>query len=744
MDQAPNQMTKKHDIAALNTLYTDAEGADQEVFAEMRSNVLLVSGEHYSKRQNSFYRRVKDSKDLSQELKLRLTKNHTQRICKTYVNNIMAMGPGVGFEPKDEQSNEDQKSAELHHAVWMDGMERYNLNDKMDDWCDNFVEIGEVAVKIFFDPSQGPIKAYHQAVDEDGTPMVDEQGQPAADEKNPVFSGAFEFEEIYGFNLLRPVESKDLRTAAWLGLRKMVDRDRLLNQVGGKDSDKAKFIQASADETFMVFDGSRGGYRKTTNQVMVREYYFRPSPLYPEGYFYITTKEGILFEDKLPGGVFPIIVQPFDKIQTTPRGRSPIKTMRPYQAEINRSASKMAEHQITLGDDKLLIQNGTKISAGVALPGVRSVNYTGMQPEILQGRSGDQYLAYMQSQIAEMYEVMMVKEDSAEKDGQLDPYALLFRSASQKKKFQRYSKRFEKFLLEVCKTYLSLAKIHMPDDQVISAIGSNERVNISEFKNASDLCYSVKIVPQADDVETKMGKQLVLNHVLQYVGAQLKPEDIGKIMRQMPYANFDKSFDDMTIDYDSAQNDILALDRGETPPIHIYDQHVYVVKRLVARMRQADFKYLSPQIQQTYANKIQVHEQMEAQRLLQLQRAEQGYIPSGGYLVTCDFYVNDPASPEKTRRARLPYESIQWLVKHLEAQGQSLDQLESMNQGAQGQLANMVSSQAQPASGLRAPMTGQQPPQGSPNGMGAPQGHGGAGMPQGVSNVSSSNGSGFR
>lgn len=739
MSLRPEMPTKKHDINALNVLYTEADSVDQEVYAEMRSNVLLVSGDHYNRRQSTFFRRIRDSKELSQELKLRLTKNHTQRICKIYVNNIMAMGPGVGFEPKDEQSNEDIKSTELHHAVWQDALEKYNLPDKMDDWCDNFVEIGECAVKIFFDPSQGPVKAYHQAVDpETQEPLFDEQGNPLPDEANAVHAGAFEFEEIYGFNLLRPVEAKDLRTAAWLGLRKMVDRDKLIAMVGGPDSEKAKFVQPGPDETFMVFDGARGGYRKTTNQVMVREYYFRPCPMYPEGYFYITTKEGILFEDKLPGGVFPIIVQPFDKIQTTPRGRSPVKVMRPYQAEINRTASKIAEHQITLGDDKLLIQNGTKISAGVALPGVRSVNYTGMEPGILQGRTGEQYVTYMQSQIDEMYQVLMVAEDTAEKDGQLDPYTLLFRAASQKKKFQRYIKRFEKFLLEVCKTYLQLAKLYLPEDQVIYAIGSNERVNISEFKNSSDVCYSTKIVPQADDVETKVGKQIVLNHVLQYVGNQLKPEDIGKIMRQMPYANFDKSFDDMTIDYDSAQNDLLALDRGETPQINLYDDHVYIVKRLVARMRQADFKYLDDQIKQTYAAKVEVHQQMEAQRLLQLQRAEQGYIPTDGYLVSCDFYMADPNDPAKTRRARFPYAALQWLAKHLEAQGQSLEELENMNPGAQQQLANMVSSQSFASRGQPAPANTNQPPMGSPNGMGRSMGTRGAAMPQGASNVGSS------
>lgn len=719
------QLTKKHDAAALQTLYTDGDTVDKEIFAEMRSNLLLVGSEHYNKRQNSFYRRIRDSRELSQEQKLRLTKNHIQKICKTYVNQVLSAAPGVGFEPKDESSMQNQKCAELHHSVWQDAVETYNISELTDDWCDEFVEVGEVHVKIFFDPSSGTIKGYNQDVDENGDPSVDPLGEPIPDMASPVYHGEFQFEEIYGFNLLRPPECKDLRKAPWLGIRKMVDKDDLLSK-WGDDEEKSKFIVTSSDETFLVFDGARGGYRKSTNQVMVREFYFRPCPLYPRGFFYITTKEGILEEGELPGGLFPIISGLFDKIQTTPRGRSCIKYLRPYQAEINRSASKIAEHQITLGDDKLLLQNGTKVSAGVALPGVRSVNFTGQAPTVLSGRSGAQYLEYMVAQIKEMYEVANVAEQEVDMSSQIDAYTMLFRSATQKKKFQRYIKRFEKFLVDVCKLYLRLAKLHMSADQVVYAVGKNEQINIAEFKCQDDISCTIKVVPQADDIETKLGKTLSINHVLQYAGNQLKPEDIGRLMRQMPYANFEEEFGDITIDYDSIKNDLLALDRGEQPPIHPYDNHVYCVKRLTKRMREADFRFLAPQIQQNYALKVQMHEKMEAQRLQQMQRAEQGYIPTGGYMVGCDFYVNDPEDPNKTRRVRVPYEALQWLIQQMASQGQSLQELESMNQGAQQQIAGMVTTQGQISqAGARTPSPGGgapnfQPGQ-APPGMMAPR-----------------------
>lgn len=712
-----SEYLKKPDISTLNGYYTDADSVDQGVYAEMRSNLLMASGDHYTKRTSAFYRRIRDNKELSNEQRLRLTKNHIQKICKLYANNILSTNPGVGFSPKDENSLHDQKVAEMHHSVWRDAVERYQLMDKMDDWCDSFVQIGEVHVKLFYDPTGGDLKGYEAQTDpESGNPMMNDIQEPIADESKPVFNGEFVFEEIYGFNLLRPPECKDLRRAEWLGVRKMTDKQELLRRYQ-KNKEIQKFIRSDSDETYMVFDALNGGYKKTNKQTMIREYYFRPNLLFPQGYFYITTKDGILEEGELPGGFFPIISSCFDKVQTTPRGRSAIKTMRPYQAEINRAASKMAEHQITLGDDKLLIQNGTKVSAGVSLPGIRSVSYTGGKPEILAGRDGSQYLAYMQAQIVELYQVMMVAEQAVDSQLKLDPYALLFQSAKNKKQFQRYIGRFERFLLDLVHLYLRLAKIHMPDDAVVWAVGKNEQVNIPEFRQYPDTCYELKLEAQADDIETKLGKQIVINHALQYVGQQLKPEDIGKLMRQMPFANFDASFDDLTIDYDTSVNEILALDRGERPPIGQYDNHEYAIKRLTSRSRKPDFQGLPPQIQKNYADKITLHQQFIAQNAAAIARAEQGFIPTGGYLVTCDFYVKDPsdATGVKTRRARIPYQSVEWLMKQMEAQGQSQDSIQDMDKGAQAQIANMVAPQLGTPQGINQLSGGPTPSAGMPS-----------------------------
>ncbi len=687
-------MQKKGKIQELNELYREAEDLDRDLFSEQRSNILLVSGDHYTKKNSRWWNRIRDNKDLSNEQKLRLTKNHTQKISKIYVNNILTYAPGVTISPKNESELQDQKAAELNLAVWQDWKHRNKYKQKVREFAQDFFDIGEVCSKVFFNPMAGKFIGYEAQLDEFGQPVMGEDGQYSKSSR-AIFTGDVVWERVFGFNLLRHPDAKSMHDPHCKIIRKMVDVEAGLSMFE-EDDERRKFIEKSLDETFMVFEATSGSYSQANNQFLMVEYYYPPCHEYPNGYYYITTKQGVLFEGELPFGVFPIKYTGFDEIPTTPRGRSLIKQLRPYQAEINRAGSKIAEHQITIGDDKILYSMGSKISQGKVLPGVRGIEYAGAPPTILAGRTGDQYLAYMNSQIEEMYRVANLVEDMEEKPQQMDAYAMLFAAMRNKKKFVTYAEKFEEYLIESCEAILALAKGSLPDDMVIPAIGRSEIVNMAEFRNTEPMQYQVKVEAQGEDVETKMGKQLVLSQVMQYVGSNLEKEDIGKLVRNMPFANLGESFRDLTLNYDMANNIILALDRGEMPEPVKYQDHKYIIRRLTDRTLQADYRFLSPEIQQNYAVLIQAHEAVQVQELEAIKQAQSEFIPTGGYLVACDFYVTDAVDAGKTKRARLPYESLAWLMNKLEAQGMGQKALEQMGQGAIAEMSQAISAQANP------------------------------------------------
>lgn len=686
----------KHSISDLEKLYQEDDEQDKELFAEQRSNILIYSGEHYNRLRSTYYKRLREVKALTEEQRLRLTKNHASKIVDAYTNHVLSTAPGVGFEPANESELQDQKAAELNHSVWEFIREKHMLDEKVQNWAEDFTQIGEVAVKIFWDPDAG-------------TYLGDFEGEDGS--FGPKFTGDLVFEEVFGFNLLIDSAATDHRDASRMTIRKMVSTKKLKKMFPGEENER--FIQEGSDQTYRIFDRGKAGYTKSKDQCMLRETYFKPCFDYPDGYVYYYVKDKILFESPLPAGKFPIVFKPFKKMKTRARGQGIMKTIRPFQVEINRAASKMAEHQITLGDDKIILLGGTTISTGKVLPGVRTYSVTGMEPKIMEGRDGSQYAAYMAQQITELYNACEVDEKEEPVPGQVDPTSLIYMAARQKKKFKLYVQRFEQFLIEVAKLSLELARYHFPDDMVIGMVGKNERVNLAEFRDAQPLCYKIKVVEQAEDVEMKLGKQLLLSQALQYTASKLEKEDIGKLIKAMPYANMGESFNDLTIDYEAATNDILALDRGERPPLNQFDNHVYMIKRLTQRMRQADFAWLSPEIQRNYAERLNGHETIQAQQVKAIQMAESGFIPTDGYLVSCDFYVQvDPKDPTKVKRVRIPSGALQWLIQKLETQGSTLDQLESINQGNLAQIAQMVGG----SEGARAQLASQQQAQGSAGG----------------------------
>jgi hypothetical protein len=708
MDQTTSSKLK---IDELNRIYSEGETCDKELFAEQRSNVLLSAGDHYSKKHSKWWSRIRDSKNLTSDQKLRITKNHIHKIVRTYINNIVSMAPGVIPTPNDPKDLQHVKTAELNKSVWNYAKEKHGLKMKTLRWAKDFIEIGEVFTKIYWEPNAGRFIGFEQETHEEtGDPLFNEDGTPAASEK-AVFSGDLLFGMVLPANVIRPSEAKTIEEAAWLCERQMVALDDLKNLVGD-DEELEKLIVGSQDDTFFVFDSAKHNYTKTENQAMVRNFFWRPCTKYPNGYYAVCVQAGILFEGELPFGVFPLCYGGFDEISTTPRHRSIIKQLRPIQSEINRSASKMAETQVTLGDDKVILQNGSKVTTGPHLPGIRTMFVTGMAPTIMPGRTGDQYLPYNQSQVDELYRVSNVMEDSELTQNGQDAFANLYRSIRDKKKFSLYAEKFEMFLQSVCQTYLDLARHYFDENMLIPAIGKSEYINISEFKNTDTLCTRIKVEPQTEDINEMMGRHLTFNHILQYVGNQLDKDDIGKIIRSMPFSNSDVAFDDMAMDYDTSVNIILALDRGQQVQPSKSDNAEYIMKRLGSRMQKPDYRMLAPQIQMAYDNLKAQYEQILANKAQALKQMESQFIPSGGAMIKVDYYVPDPTNTARSIRATVPAESVDWLIKQLEAQGSAQQQLQEQSPQVQTELSMLIANKGPvPRQFVQPPMGMPQQPQ---------------------------------
>lgn len=675
----------------LAKLYTDAKDADKEAHAEMRSNILLVEGSHYSKRVDEYWntRGIKQTSDS----KLRITKNWIHRAHRIYVNSIINKAPGVQASPRNEYELQHKKSAELNQSVIEYLKQKYKMRKKHRDWCSDYVSIGEACVLVTFDPTKGKAKGYEPLIDETGLPVTDENGYELPDETKPVMSGEFVFKRIFGHQLFRDPNVASMEESSFIGIDDVVPIEDLKRRYKG-DEDKLKSLSSTV-ETFIVFDSNKGSYAKNDSMVSIRHFYFKPSQKFKNGYFFLCTREKILEHGELPYGIWPIAWVGFDEHPTKVRATSMVKVAKPFNAEINRASSQTALHQITMASDKILTQAGTKIEQGTTLPGVRGLTYSGAPPTILPGRVGDQFYEYIDRNIAEMSQVLFLDQIDADKMNNLDPFAMLFRSMNQDKHFVIYGEKFGEFLIDVYEITLELAKKYLDNDEYIAAVGKSELINIEEFRNTSPLYHRICLEEQEDTIETKLGRHLTMTNLLQYVGSKLSDEEIGKMMENSPFGNWKDTFSRFTQPNRNVKNDFLAIERGQMPYISPKDDSDYVLSEIAARKKERDYALLDPQVQALYDQYEQYHEQKYAEEQEAIKAAQNEYIPTGGALVEVGVYM-PPTDPTKVpKRARLPYEAVQWLMKQLETQGMNQDQLAAMNQAQQAEVFQMIMKQGQ-------------------------------------------------
>ena len=59
-------------------------------------------------------------------------------------------------------------------------------------------------------------------------------------------------------------------------------------------------------------------------------------------------------------------------------------------------------------------------------------------------------------------------------------------------------------------------------------------------------------------------------------------------------------------------------------------------------------------------------------------------------MIALDMYVPNDDPSKQPKRARVPYQAVEWLLQTLQKQGMSLDKLENMNKGALADMAQQL------------------------------------------------------
>lgn len=697
-------------VGLLRTLYDEAARCDKALFSEMRTNLMLRQGNHYNKSLNKIVDEFRRKGVISKDDKVRLTKNHIHRVTNEHANAIMTRQPDVIASPFDDGDLQDIKNAEMGNSVlgWI--KESNNWSEAKGDYIDETVTVGEVYAFVKFDPHYG------KKIGEETKEETNKETGLTETKKFPLMEGRVDIEKRFGFEVKRDPGAKTFDESRYVFLDKLMDykdAEELVKRLKGIEAANALQMYMGGESTIEIYK-TTGGYAKESGKVLLREMIVRPCNEYPKGKYILFSDMVKVLEMELPLGEFPLFQSGFDRVTTTPRCSSIIRVARPYQIEINRLASKMVEHQVTIGDDKIFTTGGGGIASSKNHNGIREFKVEGgSQPVVVPGRTGDQYLPHMDKEIAGLYQACGVDyllADKAPQGG--DPYAMLYRSMHEKAVFVPYVRKFEAFEKKVMTFALKLARAYLTEQHIIKIVGKKETVNVASFKALPEDAFDIKVEATSEDVESKFGKILTTTQVLQYTGSSMTPDQVGQLAKNLPYGNKGEAFNSLTLKYDTATNILLTLDKGGRPYISEYMDLEYLLPVLMGRMVKSDFPYLPQETQTNYKQLVTAIEQTKVQQLQQAQQAEMGQIPMGGFLVTCQVSVEVPDGKggTKQRQLRVPSDALAWLSQKMQQQGAMQEQLSTLPPQARAEVAQMMTSQGQPQA---APNNNQPMPQAS-------------------------------
>lgn len=671
---------KELNASDLNGLYNDADSAAKDLFAEMRSNVKLYLGLHYSKNSNHGLGRLANNAPIAKEKKLRLTQNHIGDIMDKRVNAIVSHAPQVFVKARHSAEIADKKAADVGEAVWRDTQNKNDFQTTTDDLAFDFEVVGECFTYTYFDPNKGKV------VGEEPT-KLGEFGEVL--ESDPVYDGQIVIKKLEPFNVLVDPNARSFKEAEWVMFREMVSVSKLKKHFS-KDEEMLKKINASGEESFTVFDSQTGQLASSKkDQALLKYCFYRPCPEYPKGYFYIFISDTILASGEL-NDIFPIDGVMLTQVTSNPRGYSIIKRLRGPQAEINRISSQIAQTQIYF-KDRLLIQGGTKLSHGGSVAGTVGIRYNGAAPGIMHAKSGDQYLTVLNHQISKLYVLGQVPEVDEDKTPTADPRTVMYASMKQKKKFAKNVAKFEGFLKRICKTALKTAQAFYDESHYIPAIDKKEWVSIEEFQNISEFEYSLDVKAMSQDIDTMIGEAHAIEHTMQYA-QQLEKEQVAGLLANHPQLKDTNIVQEITADYRAVEDVFSQIERGKPVAVSEYDNHKYFIKKITNRMKESSFEYLQPMSQQLYIQRLQEHMKFEKEQTEAIMRSQNQAVPSGGALITVSGVKDADGNT-----IRLPYDTIMYSVKKLHEQGSAIGLIQSEieNQGAIANLAEATTMNQQ-------------------------------------------------
>lgn len=562
----------------------------------------------------------------SKRWRVRETRNLIRPHIERLIANLTAYEPRFIGAPNSNEI-EDEEAARLGEKVLKHYWSKLDMTSKKEELAYWMSTCGTAFIKTYWDPHEGE-RFLVPMSGPDGMPQMDHLGRMI---EHPIHTGDIISRVISPFQIhTDPLATSD-EEVQWLLDVSM----RPLDWVDEHFPEKAPFVesdystedrQRSQRSILNVLGPRAGGWGHTAGEhtshdwVTIKEYWERPSQMYPRGRLGIEAN-GVMLrvgDNPTPGHGIP-----YTRFQSLPVpgrywGQSVIENLITPQRNYNKLVSKRLEHNFMVGmSAKILFpsMSGIPNSAFVSDVG-EVVKYDGVQPPSYLAPpplppESDTEMNRLRGDfdhIAQSYGV-----DRGQYQGKLSGSAISLLIEQNLKGREPQIRRMAKGFETWGKLVLELIQANMDDQRVIKIAGRENSFEVSAFRGA-DLRGNTDVHIETESMMPK-SRTLAYQELQILTQSQLfnpmSPEHRKAAFKMIDVEDPETAAEDLDVYRREAQLEDRLMFQGQPvePAQFFQDQDIHVAQHR-GSMASDEFRMAPPEIKALFYHHMQTHHEI--------------------------------------------------------------------------------------------------------------------------------------
>ena len=357
------------------------------------------------------------------------------------------------------------------------------------------------------------------------------------------------------------------------------------------------------------------------DRIMVLEYFEKPSPRHPKGYYAIVAGDIVLEEQEiLPYGRLPFIAARHNTIPGRFAGEGVVTALIPAQKELNKSVSQRIENKNLHAQPKWRAEKGSVDRQSFTDEPGEIIFYSrtaASPPEPLPPPPMSQ-----EHRMIEKEQIEHIQSISGVSDvtrgmapSQTSGRAIGLLSDLDATKLGPTVREIERAIERMCSQMLWMCREYMPAPMMINITGRNQAVEVIEFFSRQIKTTRVRV--NANSMLPKhpsyRREQIMQMYQVGILGDPADPQTAIKTRRMMEFGDMGKLYGDEDRDRNYAREENHMMANGKPQDVKPWEDHVTHIDECLSFMKSIDFRLLPAEHQQNFERHLAWHYHAESQ-----------------------------------------------------------------------------------------------------------------------------------